>query len=111
MPSALDLARIEEDLVARAIARLRGKIAESQGGDPRRSSCSMRRLAKLSNLLDERDRLLKTLMRRKGVDDDPGVASIYSGIAGVEDDDEQAEAKKAMMSSIFEANLVLQGKK
>ena len=103
----LDLSQLEDDLVARAIQRLRGKIAEAEGADPRRIEQLERRLAKLSSLLDERDRLLKTLMRRKGADEDPGVASIYSEVQGISDEDDQAEAKKAMMSSIFEANMAL----
>ncbi|MFT5155471.1 MAG: hypothetical protein ACI841_005486 [Planctomycetota bacterium] len=108
---SLDLGKLEEDLIAKAIARMRGQISESNGSDPRRIDNLERRLSKISGMLDERDKLIKTLMRRKGAEGDSGVSSIYSGIQGVDPGDGQADAKKAMMSSLFEANLSLQGKK
>jgi hypothetical protein len=39
---------------------------------------------------------------------DPGVASIYRTVQGLRGDDAQAQAKKAMMASIFEQNLSFQ---
>lgn len=106
----VDLARLEEDLVARTLARLRSRLAEDGGADPKRIEMLERRLSKISGMLDERDRLIKTLMRRKAVEDEPGISSIYRGVQGVDDEDGHAEAKKAMMSSIFQANLALRGK-
>jgi hypothetical protein len=41
---------------------------------------------------------------------DPGVASIFKTVQGLRADDPQAQAKKAMMSTIFEQNLAFQKK-
>jgi hypothetical protein len=39
---------------------------------------------------------------------DPGVASLYRTVQGLSYEDQMFEMKKAMMSSIFEANVALQ---
>ena len=67
-----------------------------------------RRLTKLNGTLQQTEGQLKAVMRAKGIDD--GIASIYKEVQGIDDADSFFEQKKELMSSIFEANLKLQGK-
>lgn len=62
-----------------------------------------RRLAKVSQLLEKRDREMSSASRTV----DTGVASIYREVQGVDDSESEAEHKKELMSRIFEANLKL----
>lgn len=61
-----------------------------------------RRLAKLARLLEERDEQLQLRMER--ATQGQGVASVYSDVQGLRGQSEEAERKRALMSSIFEAN-------
>lgn len=67
-----------------------------------------RRLTKLTGVLGMTENELKRVMAMKAID--PGVASIYSEVQGLDLGGEMAETKAAMMVSIFEANAALQGK-
>lgn len=63
-----------------------------------------RRLAKMARLLDQRD---VEIVSRSRQEEEVGVASIYRGVQGLGGAGEEAKQKKALMSSIFEANLKL----
>lgn len=65
-----------------------------------------RRVAKLTRSLGVNESQLARLLEGRAVDE--GVASIYSQIQGVDERDERAELKRALMESIFQANLDLQ---
>jgi diguanylate cyclase (GGDEF)-like protein len=64
-----------------------------------------RRLSKLQNQLGMTEEELKRVAKMKNID--LGVHSIYRSVQGLSDDEGQAELKRAMMSSIFEANVQL----
>jgi hypothetical protein len=67
-----------------------------------------RRVRKLSDLLNVTETELKRVAAMKNVD--TGIASIYSSVQGIGGDDANAEVKKELMKSIFEANLALLGR-
>ncbi|MFT5052904.1 MAG: hypothetical protein ACI8QZ_004342 [Chlamydiales bacterium] len=64
-----------------------------------------RRLAKLNGLLDTREEEVAQLRATKV--EDTGLPSTYREIQGIALDDAQGEAKKEMMSLLFQANLKL----
>lgn len=63
-----------------------------------------RRLAKMAKLLDQRD---TEIISRSRQEEDTGVASIYRSVQGLDGAGDEGKQKKALMSSIFEANLKL----
>jgi diguanylate cyclase (GGDEF)-like protein len=65
-----------------------------------------RRLTKLSDSLELTEEELRRVMKMKAID--PGVASIYRTVQGLDAEDADVELKKEMMSAIFSANLELQ---
>jgi len=65
-----------------------------------------RRVAKLTQLLDDRDEEILSLADRKSIDE-AGVASIYQSVQGVQGRGKEAKRRKEFMSKIFEANLKL----
>ena len=65
-----------------------------------------RRLTKLSSSLEMTEDELRRVMKMKAID--PGVASIYRTVQGLDTEEADFELKKEMMSKIFEANLELQ---
>ena len=64
-----------------------------------------RRLSKLQGQLGMTEEELKRVAKMKNID--LGLASIYRSVQGIADDEDQAELKREMMSSIFEANVQL----
>lgn len=68
-----------------------------------------RRVAKLTDSLGLTENALNKVASMKNID--LGVSSIYRTVQGLNPEDGQADQKKAMLTSIFEANLELQGKK
>ena len=64
------------------------------------------RIAKLTKSLEITEEELKRIAAMKNID--PGVASIYRTIQGLNAEDGNSEAKKEMLSGIFQANLALQ---
>lgn len=64
-----------------------------------------RRLAKVSGLLESNELEIRRLRQMKATNS--GLASEYREVQGIAADDDQAEAKKEMMSAIFGANLKL----
>lgn len=64
-----------------------------------------RRIAKLNQLLDDAELELRRARRGEAIDD--GIASIYDGVQGLADDEDDFEKKASLMKCIFEANLAL----
>ncbi len=71
----------------------------------RRADMLDRRVRKLSELLEITEKELKRVAAAKSID--TGISSIYRTVQGINDEDDQAETKKELMKSIFEANLAL----
>jgi hypothetical protein len=67
------------------------------------------RIAKLTKSLEITEEELKRIAAMKNID--PGVASIYRTIQGLNAEDDHAGAKKEMLAGIFQANLALQRQK
>ena len=65
-----------------------------------------RRIAKLSGLLEQSEVELRRIRARRA--EDPGVASMFEDVQGLDGGDERFEQKLGLMKSIFEANLELQ---
>ena len=65
-----------------------------------------RRLDKLRRLLELRESELGRLAAAGEIE--PGLASIYRTVQGLEGDDETVRRKREMMARIFDANLQLQ---
>jgi hypothetical protein len=64
-----------------------------------------RRVRKLTEHLSGTEAELKRVAAMKVVDG--GIASLYSGVQGLDGESEDFESKKAMLTNIFEANLAL----
>lgn len=67
-----------------------------------------RRIEKLTNSLNTTEQRLAEVAAIKNID--PGISSVFKEVQGLNNEDKQFGAKSALMSSIFEANLALQGK-
>lgn len=106
-----ELARIEKEVLRLAAKELfdeRQKAIQAVAAESKKQIDLLeRRLAKLTGVLGVTEKELQRVMAMKAID--PGVASIYSEVQGLDLDGEMAETKAAMMTSIFEANVQLQG--
>jgi len=80
--------------------------ADESPGQRKQITLLERRLAKLNGLLDSHEAELARLRTQETVD--TGIASTYREPQGITADDEQGEAKKALMDVLFKANLKLQ---
>ena len=107
-----DAGRSRRALQDEALALVQGALRRAQGrtvSQHRREIETLeRRVAKLKGLLDATEAELEAISKMKGLDS--GVASIYRTVQGLREDDANFEAKKEMLTLMFEANLDLQGK-
>ncbi len=101
--SILSLTQVRLDAERQRVAEARRKEYQTE------VELLNRRLSKLNGTLQETEKQLKAVMRAKNIDD--GIASIYKDVQGLDGADSHFETKKELMSSIFEANLRLQGKR
>ncbi|MCA8969721.1 MAG: hypothetical protein KDC95_08055 [Planctomycetes bacterium] len=99
----LELTQVRLDAERERVAEARRKEYQSE------VELLNRRLSKLNGTLQETEKQLMAVMRAKNIDD--GIASIYKDVQGLDNADNHYETKKELMSSIFEANLRLQGKR
>ena len=67
-----------------------------------------RRVAKLVDHLETTEERLAVVARMKAVD--PGIASVYRSVQGLDRSDPAFGLKAALMQSVFEANLELRRK-
>lgn len=94
-------------LILQALNQERDKVVEAQMTEHRREVENFeRRLAKLTHSLEVTEEELTRMAKAKGID--PGVASIYRSVQGLDSAEGSYEAKLEMMASIFEANFALQ---
>lgn len=85
----------------------RDKVIDAQMAEHRREVANFeRRISKLTSSLELTEEELKRIAAAKGID--PGVASIYRDVQGLDAGAADYETKKELMSCIFEANLALQ---
>ena len=91
---AAELGRLQESSTVRQFAEQRSQINNLE-----------RRIRKLTSHLSSTEEELKRVASMKAVD--TGVASIYSTVQGLSGDDDNAEQKREMLMTIFEANVAL----
>ncbi len=103
-PDAL-LARVTE-IALQATGGERAKLVDAQVSEHQREIENFeRRIAKLTQSLQMTEEEMRRIAASKNID--PGVASVYRSVQGLNGEDEQVEIKKELMSTIFEANLEL----
>jgi GGDEF domain-containing protein len=108
-----DIDSLQTQIIELAVTELyeerRKAVAAQMREHARQVETLERRIAKLTSVIGVTEEELARVMAMKMVD--PGVASIFKTVQGLRGDDPQAQAKKAMMSTIFEENLSFQKKK
>lgn len=108
-----EIERLESEIIELAVAELyeerRKAVAAQMREHARQVDQLERRIAKLTSVIGVTEEELARVMSMKMID--PGVASIFKTVQGLRGDDAQAQAKKAMMSTIFEQNLAFQKNK
>ena len=87
------------------VARVGGAAAP----DSEQLSNLERRIKKLQAALTEKEEALKRVIAMKAID--PGLASIYDDIQGLDLDDPLFQRKGALLEEVFKQNLELQGHK
>jgi GGDEF domain-containing protein len=104
--------RLEKEMIGLALSQIEewrdGTLARELTESKKLVDNLERRVRKLSDLLNVTETELKRVAAMKNVD--TGIASIYSSVQGIGSDDANAEVKKELMKSIFEANLALLGR-
>lgn len=110
---ALQSARRAQEALVTALSGM-----ENKGGDPnlaaelegyrRQIDLLERRITKLTQLLSMTEDDLRRLIDAKSID--PGLASIYKSVQGLDSAANSAQAKKELMKRIFQANLELKEK-
>ncbi|MCY2960304.1 MAG: hypothetical protein NTY35_09080 [Planctomycetota bacterium] len=108
-----EIEALEGQIIELAVAELyeerRKAVAAQMREHARQVDMLERRIAKLTSVIGVTEEELARVMAMKTID--PGVASIFKTVQGLRGDDAQAQAKKAMMSTIFEQNLAFQKNK
>ncbi|MFT5051716.1 MAG: hypothetical protein ACI8QZ_003136 [Chlamydiales bacterium] len=105
-PGVLRLKKGVIDLVAAELGRLQESSTVRQFAEQRTQIDKLeRRIKKLTGHLSSTEEKLRKVAAMKSVDG--GVASIYDSVQGLTDDDGNAEQKRGMLTTIFEANLAL----
>ncbi len=103
------MAKLSEELLDGALREVRGekeRVEQREGEYKREIDMLERRLAKLSRSLGVTEDALRKAFAAKSLD--PGIASIYREVQGLDLEDPQTEVKRGLMTSIFLANLELQ---
>lgn len=104
---AADLREQVTALLLGSVRTERDKVVAAQMSDHRQSVENFeRRITKLTRSLEVTEDELRRMAERKEVD--PGVASIFRTVQGLNAGEDDLEAKTEMMASIFEANMALQ---
>ena len=101
---------LESEVVRVALEELSGmrsRALEDRRAEGRRESQRLeRRIAKLAGLLEQTEGELRRTRSRQA--EDPGLASIFAEVQGLDSEDERFGQKRDLMKGIFEANLALQ---
>jgi diguanylate cyclase (GGDEF)-like protein len=109
--------QLVEEIMSRALREVRDELAtrppvleeDAQRAYQAEIELLRRRVSKLTESLGLTERELVRL-RARPAGADEGVASMYREVQGLEDGEAQAELKRQLMESIFQANLGLQGR-
>ncbi len=92
------------DLAIRELRRERAGTEHAQLEEQQREIDRLeRRVTKLTRLLDETEAELRQAVRLAS--QDPGVASVFESVQGLDVEDAQLEKKAELMTAIFQANL------
>ncbi|RME71030.1 MAG: hypothetical protein D6776_10805 [Planctomycetota bacterium] len=100
-----ELARMIDELLARERDRY---LSEERREHDRRVELLERRLAKVNRALAETEKRLEQVVKAKSVD--PGIASVYDTVQGLDASDPAYGRKRELLHVIFLENLELQGK-
>ncbi|HJP01758.1 MAG TPA: hypothetical protein QF764_08340 [Planctomycetota bacterium] len=104
---AADLREQVTALLLGSVRSERDKVVAAQMSDHRQSVENFeRRITKLTRSLEVTEDELRRMAERKEVE--PGVASVFRTVQGLNAGEDDLEAKTEMMASIFEANMTLQ---
>jgi len=107
-PTFESLAKELRACVARTVEGVRAVHLESGGGaSGEKIDMLEKRIAKLNEALGEREKAIRKLAAAKGIE--PGVASVYDAIQGLDDEDPDYERKHELLREVFVQNLELQG--
>lgn len=101
---------LEGEVVRVALEELggmRSRAQEKRRAEGRRETRQLeRRIAKLAGLLEQTEGELRRSRAGKAID--PGLASVFAEVQGLDRGDERFTQKQDLMKCIFEANLALQ---
>ena len=107
---AVEAADLREQVTALLLGSVRSerdKVVAAQMSEHRQSVDNFeRRITKLTRSLEVTEDELRRMAERKEVD--PGVASVFRTVQGLNAGEDDLEAKTEMMASIFDANMALQ---
>lgn len=100
---------LEREVINLAVAEIRRERSAGSSARLEDQSKSIglleRRIGKLNQLLGETEAKLK--LERRRASEDPGVASEYDTVQGLDEGDNLFERKAELMASIFQANLAM----
>ena len=100
---------LEREVIDLAVAELRRERAAGSAARLEEQASSIdlleRRISKLNHLLGETEAQLRRERNRASTD--PGVASVYDVVQGIDEGDGQFEKKAELMASIFQASLAM----
>ncbi|MGB0331653.1 MAG: hypothetical protein ACPGPE_07520, partial [Planctomycetota bacterium] len=89
------------------LAEMRCRAQEKRRAESRRETHQLeRRIAKLAGLLEQTEGELRRTKAEGAID--PGLASVFAEVQGLDHGDERFAQKQDLMKCIFEANLELQ---
>ncbi len=100
---------LEREVIALSVAELRRERAAGSSARLTEQAKSIelleRRISKLTLLLGKTEQELTAARRRASAD--PGVASVYDSVQGLDEDDNAFAKKAELITSIFEANMAM----
>ncbi len=99
----------EQEVLSLAIRKMEEERKDLVSQHREEMDALSRRMEKLAAGLEITEEELRRALAQKGFD--PGVASLYRTVQGLEEEETDQELKRAMMSKIFEANLELREKR
>ena len=99
----------EQEVLSLAVRKMEEERKDLVSQHREEMDALSRRMEKLAAGLEITEEELRRALAQKGFD--PGVASLYRTVQGLEEEETDQELKRAMMSKIFEANLELREKR
>lgn len=93
-------------LVTRVVSEVQARHLASGGASDEKLEMLELRIKKLNEALEQREEMLRQLAASKGYD--PGIASIYDSIQGLDLEDLNYKKKTELLKLVFEENVELQ---